>query len=198
MDPITTSLLVSGATGLVNAILSGGKGDQQQAIEKYLNMLENEKDNLGGLAMSRGEVMNLVSDIQELYRGGADVAAGRVGSAIGESGVAGGQGFADLHLQSTAPIIAEGEFKSADAEKWGAQFFAQLDESRKRNLTNFYSLLLNGSSQLPGTNTAQRTALGFLQGAKFGGDAFESFYTADYLANKDKPIGNKHIPGGKK
>jgi hypothetical protein len=190
IDPITGSLISAGASALLNAIVSGGKSDQQKEMEKFLRLLEQDKDKIDGMSFSKADIETLTQDIQNLYRGGADVAAGRLGSAIGESGSAGGQAFADLFVQSLAPVIAEGEFKSADAEKWGAQFFANLDQQRKSNLMNFYQLAFGGASALPGTNSGQRTVLGGLQGLKFGGDAYASFMMSDYLGNKDKPKGD--------
>ena len=166
MDPLTM-LLLSAGSGLLTSLFSGN-GPQTEAVEGFRKWLTDNKEAINNPAYTKEELNNITAKIQQQLQGASDIVAGRLGSAIGESGIAEGQPLAEYYTQQLAPVIAEGQMKSADIEKWATQLFAQLDENSKQRLLQLAGLDLNSVSMLPQMNNAQRSIVTGLQGMNLG------------------------------
>ncbi len=180
--------IASFATGIVGSIFGGIAGSQQSPKEKasadILADLQGMEDIFTDLPFTKEEVMNqLLPQVQQLYRGAADIVAGKIGAQTGEAGIAAGQGAKDFFLQSIAPVIAQGEQLAAGAVGDFAGFFARLSENQKGQLLNFYQTQIGAAEGLPDMTTLQSTitgALGGLQiGANIGGDIAETSVIGD-------------------
>jgi hypothetical protein len=163
-----TSMLIPLLGSLFSGLGAGIFGSQESAQEKSMkeafDMIKKQLPNASKMAFSKEEINTLVKTMQSIYRGGANVAAGQIGSAIGESGATPGQGFAEYYTQSLAPVIAEGENKAAGAVGWGEQAYSDNYNQAQSRVNQLLQLLTGAASgQASQTGTQKGIASG-LQG----------------------------------
>ena len=159
--PIATTLL----SGLASGIFGSGQSEQEKAMAEAFEMIKGQLPNAGKMAFTKEEINAFVKTMQGIYRGGANVAAGQIGSAIGESGVAKGGGFADYYTQSLAPVIAEGENKAAGAIGWGEQAYSNNYNQAQSRVTQLLGMLTQAASGQASMTGAQKGIASGLQGA---------------------------------
>ena len=175
------------ASGILSALTSLGDSPREEKISEILDNLMKDP-RFAQLPFSKDEIMKvIVPEIQRRYVGASDVAAGRIGAQIGESGQAGGQATSDLYMQALAPTIAAGQHKAADATQWGVDSFASMDNAMKERLLKTYQLSLQGASGLETMSPMQRAFSGFLSGGKIGMDAWGGYQQGKYYQDKNKP-----------
>ncbi len=180
-------------SAIVGGFGGAGKGEKAEALDKILADLQSNKDYLTSTPFSKDEIMSqLLPMVQKTFRGAADVAAGRIGSSIGEAGSAGGQAFGEFFTQSLAPIIAQGENLAAGATSDFAKFFAQLDSDAKNRLLQSIGLEINATQGLPNTSEFERVISGALGGLDLGANALGSFKTASALQTQVDNIGKRN------
>lgn len=184
---IDDALLVAGT--LLGGLGSLGKSPQEMKAEEISQLLAENRDWLKSLPFSREEIMNqLLPTVQRLYRGAADVVAGRAGAGVGEAGLAGGQGISEYYLQTLAPIIAGGEQLAANAQTEFAQWFAQLDQQSKNRFLQAIQLELSTTGMLPDMNQFQRVITGALSGMNLGATAGGNLAMAGTLNDKSNTL----------
>ena len=155
--------------GVLGGFAASGDSPQEEAFQDIMADLDSLEDIFQTLPFTKEEVMQeLLPQTQSLYRGAADVVAGKIGAQTGEAGIAQGQGAKDFYLQSLAPVIAQGEQMAAGAVGEYAQFFARLSENQKGQLLNYFSTKLNAAQGLPTMTTLQKTVTGALSGIQIG------------------------------
>lgn len=155
--------------GILGGVAGSQKSPQEEAAEGILADLEGLDELFKTLPFTKEEVMQeLLPQAQGIYRGAADIVAGKIGAQTGEAGIAKGQGAKDFYLQSIAPVIAQGEQLAGGAIGEYANFFAQMSENQKGQLLNFYKTKLAASQGLPDMTTFQRTITGAFSGMQVG------------------------------
>lgn len=157
------------AGGLISGLAALGDSPKEKAMKESLGKLESNFDWLKEVPFSKEEIMGeLLPMVQQLYKGSADIAAGRIGSAIGESGVAGGQGMADYYMQNLAPVIARGQEQAAGAVGQFGQWYSTLDENSKSRFLQAIQLEMTGNQGLSDMTGFQKFIAGGLKGASIG------------------------------
>lgn len=163
-NPLGLALGVGGGlVSLLGGLFASGDSPQEEAYTEIFNMLKEYMPELKKEAYSKSEIKSIVNSMQQMYRGAADVAAGKIGSAIGESGVAKGQGFADYYTQSLAPVIAQGEYGAAGAEQFGVEAYSNINNQTKNRVLQALGLMTSGAAGLSSMTDAQKGISGFLQ-----------------------------------
>ena len=155
---------ISAGTGLVSllgGLLSSGKSPQEQSYEQIMKMIK--ESGMSETPYSKQEIEALVKDMQTMYRGAGSLAATKVGSAIGESDAAGGQGWADYYMSNIAPILAQGEMGAAEAGKFGVSAYSNMFDSAKNRTLQSLGLMTQASAGLPSMTGMQKGTAGFLQ-----------------------------------
>lgn len=178
---------VGGVISLLGGLFSSSKSPQEQAYENVLSMIKQGK--LGQEAYTKGEIESIVNDLQTMYRGAASLSAARVGQAIGESDVAGGQGYADYYLSNIAPILAQGEAGAAEAEKFGVQAYSSIHGQAQNEIASALGLATQASAGLSNMTGTQKGIAGFLQTLNLlsqAGGNIANLYTG---LNKQYPTG---------
>lgn len=172
-DPLTLGAITVGS-GLLSGLFGSGESDQEKALKNVLDKLDQNQGFFKSTPFTKEELFNtILPAIQQTQRGAADVAAGRLGSAIGEaSGVAGGQGAMDYYIQNLAPVIAQGEQNAAQSYKQFTELWSQMDENAKRNFLAALQTEANVGSGLPNMSKAQKFFTNFLSGAQLGSTAY--------------------------
>ena len=147
----------------LGGIFGSKKSPQEQSMEEMMGLLKQYLPNMEKMAFSKEEISTLVKSMQSMYRGGANVAAGNIGAAIGESGATPGQGFAEMYTQALAPVIAEGENKAAGAEAWGEQAYSNEFNQAKGRVSNMLGTMSQVASMQPSMTADQKGISGFLK-----------------------------------
>lgn len=179
---------------LVAGTLLGGAGalgtsPAEKATQEALNKLESGQSWLKSTPFSKEEIMGtLLPLVQKMYRGAADVVAGRAGSAMSESGVAKGQDFVQMYMQSLAPVIAGGENAAAQSVSEFGKWFSALDSESKNRFLQSIQLELQGAGNLPDMNTFQRLVTGALSGLNLGATAGANYNEGQALLKKANSI----------
>jgi hypothetical protein len=182
--------LVTLGAGLISGLAGMGSNPKEDAIKSLLSKLE-DADFFKDTAFSKDELFNsIMPSIQQMQRGGADVAAGRVGASIGESDVAGGQAYFDYYLQSLAPIIAKGEGDAANTYKQFVELYNNMDVTRKGQFLQKMSLETNLMNGLPGMNETQKFMSNFMNGANLGATAYGNVAQGNALMKQGDLLSN--------
>ncbi len=180
------------AIPLLSSLLSGlggifGESDKEKYLKDALDRIYANEDYVKSLPFTKDELFNQIFPlIKQLNIGASDVAAGRLGSAIGESSanVGGGQNFSDLYVQTLAPVIAEGQQLSAKALQDLVGLYASMDDASKRRLISLLGLTMQGSEALPSLTDFQAFITNSLQGFDIGSKILGNIDLADYFRNK--------------
>lgn len=179
--PLISGLL-SGLSGIF-----GGESEKESQLKDLLDKLYANEDYVKSLPFTKDELFNQIFPIiKQLNMGAADVAAGRLGSALGEqnANVGGGQNFADLYVQSLAPVIAEGQQLSAKALQDLVQMYASMDDSAKKRLLTLLGLQVGAVNELPSMSDFQAFIVNTLQGFDIGSKVLGNIDLANYFKNK--------------
>ena len=177
--PLTAIGIGAGLLSTLGGLLSTGKSPQEKAMEEMFAMIKQYIPEMSKTPYSKEEINSLVKQMQQMYRGGANVAAGQIGSAIGESGMPKGQGWSEYYTQALAPVIAEGENKSAGAMGWGAETYGGMFDQAKGRVSSMLGTATQAGSMLPQMTGGQKGLAGFLQTLNLlasGGGNFANMY----------------------
>lgn len=189
IDPLTVGLIVQGVGGLLGGLFAGGESPQEKAYARIQQTLEESEDYFKSTPFTKEEIMGeLLPQVQQIFRGSADVLAGKIGARTGESGMAGGQSAMDYYIQSVAPVIAQGENLAAGAVGQFANFWATLDNQAKNRFLESVKTQLAAAAGAPTETAGQRAALGFLSGADIASTAFGNITKASSLYNQADDI----------
>lgn len=178
------------AGGLLSAFTGLGESPKEEKLNEILDKMYANEDFVKSMPFTKDELFNSIyPKIKQLNTGAADVAAGRLGSAIGETGanMGGGQNFVDNYIQQLAPVIAEGQFKSAEALQGLVAMYGQMDDAAKKRLLQLFGMEAQTASQLPSMTDFQAFVTNFLQGGNITSTIQGNLGTADYLKNKQYP-----------
>ena len=154
---------IGALASLLGGLIASGDSPNEEAMKEVMDMIKQQLPNASKLAFTKDEINSLVKTMQSIYRGGANVAAGQIGSAIGESGMTPGQGFAEYYTQSLAPVIAEGENKAAGAVGWGEQAYSDNYNAAQDRISRLLGLLTQAASGQGSMTGWQKGISGFLQ-----------------------------------
>ncbi len=169
-------------SSILGGAFSGGDSPQEKASKEVLGKLEDNEDWLKGSPFTKEEIMNaLLPAVQKIYRGAADVAAGKIGATVGETDVAGGQGFMEYYTQALAPVIAEGENKAGAAVSEFGKWYSELDAEKKNRFLQTMNLELQAVGGLPTMTNMQKIFTGAMKGANIGTTAMGNINTASAL-----------------
>lgn len=168
LDPITMAA-IAGGTGLLSGLFSSGDSPKDEAMKEALKLVKEKLPYLSQSAYSKGDISTLVNVLSQIYRGGADVAAGKLGANLAEqfgaTGTPAGQPQASMYVSELAPTIARGEELSGQATQWGAELFANMDAQTKSRVLGALQLISQLSAGRADMTPLQKGVAGFLQGA---------------------------------
>lgn len=183
--PLLETALIAVGSGLISALAGSGESPQEEAIRKVYDKLYNEMDWLKSAPFTKDELFNkLLPSIQQAYKGAANVAAGQLGASVGESGLPQGQAIMDYYVQALAPVIAQGQNNSANAEADMAKLWAMIDNNAKGTFLNATQLAGNLASGLPEQTSFQKFFTNFLQGADIGSTIYGNIQMGDALTKQ--------------
>jgi hypothetical protein len=185
-DPITMGAISLGGGALVGA-LSAQESPQQKAYQSILDYLQKNRDFFAETPYSKDEIAGVTQRLQQMAGGAADVAAGKIGAAIGEADIAGGQPFGEYYTQALAPVIAEGEQNKIGIEQSMMNFLASLDANAKQRLLQSLGLEAQVASGLDEMSSGQKFTAGLLQGTNLFATGFGNIADA-YAKTQTKPI----------
>ena len=162
---------IGAGVGLLLSIFGGNTAGQDspydEATKYALETLMKKMPGLESTPYSKGEVEGKVSGMKSTLRGAADVSAGRVGTSLAEglsaSGVPKGHPSSSIFTSEMAPVIARGEEGAVEAEKFGMDFFANMDANAKQRLLQGLNLMMGGAAQQPTMTSGQEGFAGFMQ-----------------------------------
>lgn len=182
-------LAAAAVAGGLNAMIPNSESARDKKIKELLGQVGSM--DVSGTSFSKNEVMNqMLPMVQGMYRNASNVAAGGIGSAIGEVGMNKGQDFASYYTQSLAPTIAEGENKAAGAQAQFMQMWASMDEASKQRMLQKAGIMGNLASSLSNDKqqgTLEKFLTGAISGAGLGSNAMGAIGQYQYLMGKNKP-----------
>lgn len=190
MDPLLLSGIISAGGGILSGLAGLGESEKEAGIKDMLEKLYANEDYVKSLPFSKDELFNTIFPmIKQLNTGAADVVAGRLGSAIGESGanMGGGQNFAETYIQALAPTLGQGQFASAQALQGLVEMYGQMDNQAKTRMLQLLGMEIGANAQLPTMTDLQSFLTNFLQGADLTSGIYGNLTMADYLKNKKFP-----------
>jgi len=176
--------------GLLSAFTGLGESSKETELNAILDKMYANEDFIKSTPFTKDELFNSIyPKIKQLNTGAADVAAGRLGSALGESGanMGGGQNFVDNYLQQLAPVIAQGQFASAEALQGLVAMYGQMDSDAKQRLLQMFGLEVQTANQLPTMTDFSAFITNFIQGGNLGATLQGNLATAGYYNNKQYP-----------
>lgn len=188
MEPVSMIAAGSGLISALGGLLSSGDSPQEEAYAKVFEMLKQYMPELKQEAYSKDEINTIVESLKQMYRGASDVAAGKIGSAIGESGVAKGGGFADYYTQALAPTIAQGEQGAANATEWGVNTYSDINNQTKNRVLQALNSMTGTAAGLPSMTGTQKGISGFLQSLNLFSSGAGNFANLYKSLNTKYPI----------
>lgn len=153
---------VGGLLGLMQGVFTE-ESPSEEAYNQIFEMLKDYMPELKQEAYSKDEIQGIVNNLMRTYRGAADVSAGKIGSVIGESGVAKGGGFADYYMQSLAPVIAQGEAGAANAQQFGVNAYSAIKDQTSQRVLQAMGLMSNNAQGMNTLSSGQQGIMGTLQ-----------------------------------
>lgn len=183
-------ILIPLLTGTASGLSSLGESDKEVALKDTLNKMYENEDYMKSMPFTKDELFNSIFPmIKQLNVGAADVAAGRIGSALGEgqANIGGGQNFVDYYTQALAPVLSQGQFATAEAMQNLVQLYGQMDNQAKTRMLQLLGYELQGAGELPTMTDVQSFMTSFLQGGDIGATIMGNLGMADYLKNKKYP-----------
>lgn len=181
-----TGLIISAIAGLISGFLGGGESPQEEEVRKILDQLYEQVDWVKQLPFSKEELMNgILPQVQKTFRGGANVAAGQIGSTIPEvSGAPAGQSFMEYYTQALAPQIAQGENLAGKAQMDITQMYINEKQTADSLINDIYRTMVGAAQGLPAQSGAQRFFTNFAQGMNLGATAYGNFNMADAISKQ--------------
>lgn len=174
--------LITLASSLIGGLFGTGTSDKEAATKEFVNNISKYTDFFKKAPFTKDELFNtILPQVQGTFRGGADVAAGRLGSLLGEAGLAKGGGYKDSYLNALAPVIAQGETNAANAQIDFAKLFANMDLSSKQQLLQLLGLQGNAIQGLNDTTKGQDFFTNFLQAGQIGSTVGGNIMSANSL-----------------
>ncbi len=170
---------IAGLISTLGGIFASGDSLQEESYQKIFKMIQDYLPELKKQSYSKAEIETIVKSMQTMYRGAGNLAATKVGQAIGESGVTPGQGFAEYYTSSVAPIMAEGQQQAAGAEQWGVGAYNDIYNSAKDRTLQGLNLMTGAAAGMPNMSSGQKGIAGFLQTLNLlatGGGNFANMY----------------------
>jgi len=192
MEPLTLALISAGS-GILGGILNSGESPQEKEAKIVQRLIKAYLPQAEKTAFSKAEINALIKTMQSLYGGAANVAAGQIGAALGESGITGGQGFAEYYTQALAPVIAHGQEESAKAQLYGNQLYEEDLNNTRQRVAQLLSLLVGNTQSFANQTNTQKIASGFLSGANIGATALGNIGSA-YRDFNYTPIDTNYEP----
>jgi len=180
-------LLMSLAGGGLSSLFTGDS-PQEKALMGVGKDIDANMGWLKSTPYSKGEINTISTQMGQQLTGAADVAAGRLGSAIGEADIPGGQPYGEYYMQALAPTIASGQAGAVDIKKQMMQFFAGMDEETKKNFLSAMGIKAGVGTNLPGTTNVQEGYLSSIGGTDMFAKIFGSLAKA-YRDFNYQPIG---------
>lgn len=190
IDPLLLSGIISGATGLLSGFGGLGESEQEKAMRGMLDKLYQNEDYMKSTAFTKDELFNEIFPIiKNLNLTASDVAGARLGAEVGESraNVGGGQNFVDYYMQALSPVLAQGQFASAEALQQLVQVYAQMDAQSKSRLLQLLGYEMQATQGLPDMTDFQSFITNFIQGGNIGATIGGNVNMASYYANKKFP-----------
>lgn len=189
IDPLSIGLIGSAVSGLVSGLFASEESPQEKAFGRIQQTLEESEEYFKSTPFTKDEIMKgLLPQVQKIFRGSADVLAGKLGARTGEAGIAGGQSSMDYYIQSIAPVIARGEELAGGAVMQFSNFWATLDTQAKNRFLESIKTQLGAAAGLPTETAGQRGVVGFLQGADIFSTGFGNISKASSLIKKGDSI----------
>jgi len=174
--------LITLASSLLGGIFGTGTSDREAATKSFVDNISKYTDFFKNAPFTKDELFNtILPQVQGTFRGGADVAAGRVGSLLGEQGLAQGGGFKSSFLNALAPVIAGGENAAANAQIDFTKLFANMDLGSKQQLLQLLGLQGNAIQGLSDTTKGQDFFTNFLQTGQIASTAGGNIMSAGSL-----------------
>jgi hypothetical protein len=177
-------------SGLLGGLVGTGDSDKEKAMKDMLGKLYANEDFVKSTPFSKDELFNQIFPIiKQLNLGAADVAGSRLGAEVGESraSAGGGQNFTDYYLQALSPVMAQGQFATAEAYQGLVEFYGQMDDAAKRRLVQLLGMEVSTANQLPSTTDLQAFVTNFLQMGNSATTMMGNLGTANYMKNKQFP-----------
>lgn len=140
---------VAGAgIGAITSLL-GGESDQEKKMKEIMGKLEAFEGAAGETPFSKEEMNILMQEAQKMYMSSADIASSKVGQAVGESGVAGGQATGEYFTGALSPIVAEGTKMAAGAQTQYTQMFANMSDNAKSRMIEILKTEMGVTAGMP-------------------------------------------------
>lgn len=162
--PIIIAGALTAAATAYSAYAAGEETPRDKQMAELMEIFKKNEDWFKSTPYSKSEVEGISNEMQDRVGASADVAAGRLGSAIGESGLAGGGDMTAFWLQNLAPIIAGAEKDKVTIEQSMMKFYSNLDQNAKQNFLTAMTGMTGVASQYPDMTQQQRIAAGGAQG----------------------------------
>ena len=176
------------ATGTAySAYAAGQESPRDKQMAELMEVFKQNQDWFKSMPYSKSEVEGISNKMQDQVGASADVAAGRLGSAIGEAGVAGGGDYANFFLQNLAPIIAGAEKDKVSIEKSMMDFYSNLDQNAKTNFLNAMSGMTSTAGQMQDMTPGQQHFAGGAQGMNLMATGFGNLAEAYKDYNYETP-----------
>ena len=194
MEGLSFSTMVIGS--LLGGALGGlgqlGGNDKQRKMDELYSKLMDSMPEMSKTPYSKEELMSIADSIGNIYKSGANITAGAVGSSLSESlgaaGVPAGQPSGEIYTSSLAPIIQEGQNRAGALQADMVKLFSEMDAQSKQRLLQLFSLggqlTENGSDM----NGWQKGIAGILQGLNLGATGIGNLAQGWTKANLQNPI----------
>jgi hypothetical protein len=129
--------------------LVGGESDQEKKLKEIMGKLEAFEGEAGETPFSKEEMDVLMKEAQQMFMSSADIASSKVGQAVGESGVAGGQATGEYFTGALSPIVAEGTKLAGQATGQYTQMFANMSDRAKSRMIEILKAEVGANAGMP-------------------------------------------------
>lgn len=151
---------IGGILSILGGFFGAGDSPQDEATKMAMEKINAALPWLQSTPYSKGEVSGLVSDYKQNIDVATNIAEGSMGATLAEgmgaAGVPKGQPQGSMYVSEIAPLEAGAVKEKAGMDKWGAEFFASMDEQTKANYMNALQVLTGGALAQPGMTGTQR------------------------------------------
>lgn len=172
LSQVGTSLvgLIPGIGGIASALIGliGAQDSPQDEATKYImEQLKAYLPTAGKTSYSKGEVGGLVDSFKQSIDTSTDIAktgiATSLAEGMGAAGVPQGQPQGSMYVSELAPLEAGAVKEKAGVDKWGAEFWASLDEAAKNRVLSALGAGGGIASNMSGMTGGQKGLATFLQ-----------------------------------
>ena len=124
---------IFGGSGILS--MFSGNSPQDEATKYALSKIKDLMPQLQSTPYSQDEISNLAETFKNSIGLGTDVAKTKIGTTLSESmgaaGVPKGQPSASMYVSELSPLDATAITEKSNVDKWGANFWATLDDNAK-------------------------------------------------------------------